>query len=961
MPAYRYDPYLYRVHKMKGGTFQNYLDKTYRKLTDEEIQKHLLGEQFIGIYPLLQDNTSWFIVADFDKDSWVEESQRLIHACNESDVPVYMERSQSGNGGHIWIFFEQPYPAVKSRKILKFLLDQIGSTSIFEKDSSFDRLFPNQDMLSGKGLGNLIALPLNGQKLTQGNNCFVDPISLQPYPDQWAVLKDLKRVSIKQLDKILSSLPRETKKVQASGKGGLIIRLDSAIRINRSGLNLELVNFLKEELNFANTEFFIKKQSGKNIWGTRRYFTWIEETDDEIILPRGFIGKLLRFCKKQQIAFTFKDLRQIKESAKITCNLTLRSHQKSAVQYTRKKEFGVIVAPPGSGKTVIALKIISEKQQPALIIVHRKQLFEQWIESIISFLGIPRKEIGKIGQGRHSLGKQITVAMIQSLAKKVNKVETNDWVEAFGTLIVDECHHIPANTYYTTVSNFNSYYQYGLTATPFRKYSDGKLIFAQLGEIIAEIKPEQIETFKRARVVIRDTGFDVPFNPRTDPFETLSKILIHDTARNKLILRDVIGELNKGKKVVIITERREHIDTLNQMLKQSFEVITLSGADSESAKKAKWKLLKADQFQAVITTGQFFGEGTDLQSVSRLFLVYPFSFKGKLIQYIGRVQRGEIRPVIYDYRDQKVNYLDRLFLNRNKYYRHLDKQASLFEDQEMPLHPGKVIRIDENISYPLKDLIFLYGAIAFTLSHPKISQNLDFEIEHDYIRPEFEVLKPYFSKQIGLNKISIEIHVELEDGQLVAQSASSSDLEKINREIIDGMKFRFFEDTFIDEGSLKDSKSNLLDIEQVQGDDNVGKLYESADELLDAILKNKASKHYRHIRFLAERHQGSVLKLRFILQPFSLVFLLEGQYQYHLVLETLDTEEATYVWHLEKERKLLPKKLQAIEEELAIIKNKGRQDYLETNPKNFSRIFHNYTDERKGFIIWRDLLEEKLY
>lgn len=175
------------------------------------------------------------------------------------------------------------------------------------------------------------------------------------------------------------------------------------------------------------------------------------------------------------------------------------------------------------------------------------------------------------------------------------------------------------------------------------------------------------------------------------------------------------------------------------------------------------------------------------------------------------------------------------------------------------------------------------------------------------------------------------------------------------------MKFRFFEDTFIDGGSLTDSKSTLLDIEQVQDGNSTGKLFASEDELLEAILKNKESKHYRHIRFLADRHQGSVLKLRFVLQPFSLVFLLEGRRQYHLVLETLNTEEATYVWHLEKDRKLLPEKLQVIDEELAIIKNKGRQAYLETNPKNFSRIIHNYTDERKGFIIWRDLLEEKLY
>ncbi|MCB0634501.1 MAG: DEAD/DEAH box helicase, partial [Lewinella sp.] len=842
MPAYRYDPYMYRLHKMKGGTFQTYPDKTYRNLTDKEIEKHIAGEQFMGIYPLLQDNTSWFIAADFDKDNWVDESQRLIYACVEVGISAYLERSQSGQGGHVWIFFEQPYPAVKSRKIFKSLLTRTGSSSIFEKDSSFDRLFPNQDMLSGKGLGNLIALPLHDPHLQQGNNCFINPETLEPYPDQWVFLSTVKRTSIKQLDQSISVLDKSAQLDHVHENSVLRIQLDNTIRINRSGLTPVLVNFLKEELNFANSEFFIKKQSGKSTWGIERYFKWIEETEHEIVLPRGFAGKLLRFCKQENIDFTFLDRRIKKGSVKFNCALSLLSHQEKILAATRKKEFGVIVAPPGAGKTVIALKVISEKQQPALIIVHRKQLLEQWVDRIESFLGIPRKKIGKIGQGRHSIGDQITVAMIQTLTKKVEKGTEHSWTNAFGILVVDECHHIPAKNYYSTLSRFNTYYQYGLTATPFRKYNDGKLIFAQLGEIIAEIKPEQIEAYKRARVIIKETGFNVPFNPKTDPFETLSKILIHDTARNKLILKDVLGELEKGHKLVILTERRDHINTLNQMLKQFCEVITISGADPESAKKDKWKLLLAGQFQVIVTTGQFFGEGTDLHNISRLFLAYPFSFKGKLIQYIGRVQRAEIRPVIYDYRDQGVDYLNRLFLKRNTYYRHLDKQGNLFEDQEEPVSPKKVVQIAEHILYPLKDLDFLYGAVAFTFTHPKINQNVEFEIEHDYIRPEFDVLKPYFSKQIGSTKINIEIHVELEDGQLVAQSASSSDLEKINREIIEGMKFRFFEDTFIGGGISMESKSTLLDIEQIQDDDSTGKLYKSGDELLETNLKNKESK-----------------------------------------------------------------------------------------------------------------------
>ena len=586
-------------------------------------------------------------------------------------------------------------------------------------------------------------------------------------------------------------------KSQAQQIGGLNITLSNAIHLNRSGLNAILVDFLKEELNFDNAEFFIKKKSGRNTWGTKRYFNLVEETEDEIILPRGFIGKLLRFCKKNNISFNFLDHRGKRETVPFTCSISLRKHQEQVIQVARKKEFGVIVAPPGSGKTVMAIKIIAEKQQPALIIVHRKQLLEQWVDRIEAFLGIPRKDIGKIGQGKGKVGKQVTVAMIQSLSKKMATNEAADLSSHFGILIVDECHHIPAKTFQETISKFNSHCQYGLTATPFRKYSDGKLIFTQLGEVIAEIQPQQIDPLKRARVVIRNTGLEVPFNAKVDLFETLSKILVHDTARNKLILNDVAKELHKGNKAVIITERREHIQTLDQFLKQSYETVTLSGEDTEKSRKAKWKLLETGNFQVVITTGQFFGEGTDLQNVSRLFLVYPFSFKGKLIQYIGRVQRSEIKPVIYDYRDSRIDYLNKLFLKRNKYYRHLERQATLFDDPADEPLPIKSIQLNRWIKVPMEQLGFQYGAIAFFYTDSQISRQLEFEIENDYIRPEFEVLKPYFSKVIGSDKVEVEIHAEIENGELVAQMANCPELERINREIIESVKFRFFDEALV--------------------------------------------------------------------------------------------------------------------------------------------------------------------
>lgn len=298
MPAYFYDPYRLRTHKISGGTFQNFADKSYLKLTDEQIQKHLDGFHHIGVYPILQDNTTWFLVADFDKSNWQDEAVTFLNACKEKEIPAYLERSRSGNGGHVWIFFNKPYQAIRSRKIFISILEQSRAFSMFDKSSSFDRLFPNQDFLSGKGFGNLIALPLFKPSFEKGNSCFVNSETFEAITDQWNFLKNIKRLSTDYLDELYKIVSPDVPIIapqQTNGK--LSISLSKTIRISRSGLTPAIINFLKEELNFANSEFFIKKKSGRNTFETVRYFKLVEETESEIFIPRGFIGKLLRFCK----------------------------------------------------------------------------------------------------------------------------------------------------------------------------------------------------------------------------------------------------------------------------------------------------------------------------------------------------------------------------------------------------------------------------------------------------------------------------------------------------------------------------------------------------------------------------------------------------------------------------------------------------------------------------------------
>ena len=971
MPAYTYDPYLYRTHKMRGGTFQNYPDKKYLPLSDKEIEKHLKGEQLVGIYPLLKENTSWFIAADFDDDNWLEECKTFLKVCNENEIPAYLERSRSGHGGHIWIFFEQPYPSIRSRKIILSLLQKSGVFSVFDKSSSFDRLFPNQDFHSGKGLGNLIALPLYKKTLEEGNSCFLDLNTFQPIQNQFDFLKNIQRITIKKLDELYQSILTLTD----SASGNLIttnsthtellsdkltITLNNVVKINRNGLSTLLINFLKDELNFANTEYFIKKKVGKNTFDTERYFQFVEETENEVIVPRGFLGKLIRFCNENNILYIFNDMRKKLKNIDFQFNAKLREHQQSAIEIASKKDFGVIVAPPGSGKTIVGLKIISDRSQPALIIVHRKQLVEQWIERIETFLGIPKHEIGRIGQGKSKIGNKITIATIQSLSKELNKPESDSFTNSFGTVLVDECHHIPAKTYRDTIAKLPTYYLYGLTATPFRKYNVGKIIFFHLGEIIVEIKPTEISSYKQAKIIIRNTGLDIPFNSKTDQFETLSKILVHDSGRNKLILEDIFVELKLGKKVVIITERKEHIDTLNQYLKQSYETITLSGDDSESNRNLKWKTLKEGNYQVLITTGQYFGEGSDLQNANSLFLVYPFAFEGKLIQYIGRVQRSEVTPTIYDYRDIKIDYLNKLFLKRNIYYRKIEKQASLFDEpiEEATIHKNNR-KIELKIKVSIEELDFRYGSVVFKYTIPEIPEPIEFEIENLQIRPEFEVLKPYFAKTLKTKLVSFDIYAEFENEEILSQLATSTDLQKINQEVIEGVRFKFITNSFL--GMKPQTDNNLMTVDELLKNENrIPCLYNDGQNLLDDLLSQKSFRHSKQLKYLANRHERTILKIRFVLSPFSFVFLLSGENQFHIVLETLDTEEATYLWHIEKYKAQLKSQLKVIDEHLSIIRNKGRQAFLDIKPENFSRILHDYSDSQKGFVIWKDMLEERI-
>ena len=674
-PAYDFNWDEFMTHKRHGGSMKDFENKKLIPLTKEVVKKHLIDQYVVGIYPILSDNTSYFIAADFDGENWLKDSKSFLQVCEEVGLFAYLERSRSGNGGHVWIFFSENYPCYKSRQIALELIRKAFNVSEFEKEVSFDRLFPNQDTLTGAGFGNLIALPLQGGSVTTGNAMFIDLETGKPFSDQWQFLSTVKRHTVTELDSIHQSLFADAGKalVNTPTGGGLGILVSNQIGLKRSELTPGLIHFLKEELNFLNTEYLTKRRLGKSVYKVQKYFKLINETTDFISLPRGFLQTLIDFLKENKIAHTIRyDIPHFEQTS-YQSQIKLTPAQVPIIQIAMECDQGVIVAPSGSGKTIIGIELIARRELPALILVHRKQLLDQWIKRTQTFLGIAKAHIGQYSETKKKLGKQITVGLLQSLARKGDLSELKD---KFGTIIVDECHHIPATTFREVIAQLNPKYIYGLTATPKRKHNDEKLIHAYIGDIIARMEVSDIEPVsslphQSPKILIRTTNLLIPFKFTTDHFQLLAKVVCFDTARNQMIIEDILSKVGEGKRLLVLSERKEHLEILAMYLKGKCETIVISGDDSALKRKSKLKQIESGHYRVILSTGQFFGEGIDIQGISCLILAFPFSFEGKLIQYMGRLRDIGKQKTIVDYRDAQIPFLEKQFKQRERYYKKL--------------------------------------------------------------------------------------------------------------------------------------------------------------------------------------------------------------------------------------------------------------------------------------------------
>lgn len=673
--------------------------QAYLPVSDEVVRDHLQGKQTIGVYPLLQDDTCRFLAVDFDKTTWQEDVAAFRETCSSLNIPVAVERSRSGNGAHAWFFFTEPVMAAVARTMGCYLITETMSRRHQLSMESYDRLFPSQDIMPRGGFGNLIALPLQLEPRKLENSVFVDE-SFVPYPDQWDYLVSLKRLSQQEVQAIADravrkgqviglKLPSDADEEQVpwerspSGrlpeqriKGKLPKKIKAVfaqrIFVETKGVPSELLNRIKRLAAFQNPEFFKKQKMRLSTHNTPRVIACFEELPGHVALPRGCRDALQSLLDGYGIALHLDDKRNAGTPTAFSFHGTLFDIQQQTVDELMLHDFGIFVAPPGSGKTVVGAWLAAARNCSTLVLVHRKPLLDQWVAQLSRFLDLPPKEIGTIGSGKNKANGILDVAMMQSL---IRKDEVADLVANYGQIIVDECHHLPAFSFERVLGEVKAKYVVGLTATPYRRDGHQPIIHLQCGPTRFSLSRKQHATdedFTR-RLILRETGFSLS---DTDSGITIQEIyarLTADRQRNHLILGDIRQALAEGRSPILLTERKDHLEYLAGELRDTVKhlVVLHGGMGVKQRRKVMEHLasIPDDEERLILATGRYIGEGFDDARLDTLFLALPFSWKGMLVQYAGRLHRlhpGKVEVQVYDYVDSSVPMLAKMHDKRMK-------------------------------------------------------------------------------------------------------------------------------------------------------------------------------------------------------------------------------------------------------------------------------------------------------
>ncbi len=662
-------------------------------VTDHVIYDHLAGKMTIGLYPLLTDDNCYFLAVDFDEADWREDAKAFLHSCHELGIPAALEVSRSGNGAHAWIIFAEPVPAREARHLGASLISHTCNRIHQLSLASYDRLFPNQDTLPKGGFGNLIALPLQKHPRELGRSVFVNE-HLQPYPDQWAFLASIRPLSRRDLEVAIlrtcgGSHPldvayameeegnkpwqchsRQQVRIAGPLPESLTLVLANQIFIAKDNLPQSLANRLIRLAAFQNPEFYKAQAMRLPVWNKPRVIGCAENYPQHIGLPRGCLDAVLDLLQKNDIHPKLQDERL--QGCKLTAKFagTLRKDQKIAVMEMLKHEVGVLCAPTAFGKTVTAAALIARRKVSTLVLVHRTELLRQWQERLNGFLEFPKGDLGVIGGGKKKPSGKIDIAVMQTLSRREYLGELMD---QYGQIIIDECHHLSAFSFEAILKQAKAQYIVGLTATPIRRDGHHPIIFMQCGPIRhsaakPETAPAQLEVWPKVLLA--------PDIPPDSAIQDVFRILANDEIRNERIAGDVFAAYGEGRKVLVLTERTDHLSLLREALRDKVEhCFVLHGRLSKKQRTAVFAELDAlgeSAPRVLLATGRLIGEGFDHPPLDTLVLAMPISWKGTLQQYAGRLHREHAHKQdvrIYDYAETDQSQLARMWSKRQRGYR----------------------------------------------------------------------------------------------------------------------------------------------------------------------------------------------------------------------------------------------------------------------------------------------------
>jgi superfamily II DNA or RNA helicase len=673
-------------------------NRAFLPVTDDLIRQHLTGKLTAGVYPLLPDDSCHFLAMDFDGEDWQADALSVRESCQSFQVPAALEISRSGDGAHLWIFFDRAVPAREARALGTALISHTCARRRVLQLTSYDRLFPNQDRLPKGGFGNLIALPLQRVPRESARSVFVDD-SLTPWPDQWTFLAGLPRMPSEQIEPVLRAAtggahpldvafileedeaepwkPRPPPKLTPADRPErLQAVLANAVYFEKEGMPPALANRLIRLAAFQNPDFYRAQAMRRTVWNIPRVIGCATSHPRHLALPRGCLDAAQAFCRKEGIALVCTDERATGEALDVQFRGALRPDQTAAVTGLLAHDTGMLVAPTGFGKTVIGAAVIARRGVSTLVLVHRQELQRQWIERLQSFLEGPDAMVGSLGGGKSRLNGRLDVAVLQSV---VRAGEDTQILQRYGQVIVDECHHIPAESFEAVLRAVPARYVLGLTATPIRRDGLAPILAMQCGPV-RHVAGASADAPHEKRVYRHLLPTRVALDEHT-PIQEVLSVITQDLARNASIVADVAAAYRAGGRVLLLTERKQHVETLASMLTDLVEhLVVLHGrlASRERIRRiAALAAMAPEAPRVVLATGKLIGEGFDHAPLDTLFLAMPISWKGTLQQYAGRLSRAQAsktRVVIHDYVDADIAVLARMARRRALGYKAIGYQ-----------------------------------------------------------------------------------------------------------------------------------------------------------------------------------------------------------------------------------------------------------------------------------------------